>query len=294
MSQFDAHTQSEYVHALSAFLGRQHPAVQHLRTARAQHVKGRPPRYADETVQTLEAAVNAKAVRCEASDSSFPERLSLASAYRGLRNGHVAHALGVSREIVRRWKDGTHRPSRLGELADVVNAPLAWLQFGGEQHLPANTSIGVRVGGEALAARENLYGLTVALVDALPENPTAEEAMALLEHAVTTRPEMAALARRAGGRWHVLDGQMVFAPWIPLREHGLARRDWSDDVETIIAEELAANVSTYAAWQAVKRRSEALGLQYPRMISLQRRVATERHRTAKFGVDLNACIAALH
>lgn len=294
MSQFDAYTQSEYVQVLRTFLGRRHPAVQHLRESKSQGRKGRLPRYAADVIQALEASVNAEAARAESSDCSFAERFALACAYQGLKNNDVAQALGVSREIVRRWKEGTHWPSRLAELAKVLDVPLMWLQFGGERHLPANSSIGVRVGEEALTARERLYGLTIALLGGLPENSGAEEVMALLEEAVMTRGDMAVLARRAGGRWHALEGQLVFAPWVPLEEHGLARRYWSDEVEDIIAEELVASSSTYAAWQVVKSRCEALRLSYPRLVSLQRRVATQRHRAARYGVDLNTQVAAVY
>lgn len=294
MSQFDAYTQFAYIQALCSFLGRQHPAVQHLQESKPQGGKGRLPRCADDVIRALEASVNIEAARAESSGSSFAERFSLACAYQGLKNSDVAQALGVSREIVRRWREGTHWPSRLAELADIVDVPLMWLQFGGERHLPANSSIGVRVGDEALVARERLYGLTVAEVEVLPENLGPEEVMTLLEGAVMTHADMAVLARRAGGRWHALDGQLVFAPWVPLEEHGLARRYWSDEVEDIIAEELVASSSTYAAWQAVKCRCEALGLSYPRKVSLHRRVATQRHRAARYGVDLNAQVAAVY
>jgi hypothetical protein len=292
MSQFDAYSQSEYVRNLCAFLGKRHLAMKYLQGAKPSGRKGRLPRYADSVIEVLEAAVNVKAMRCECSDSSFAERFGLACAYRGMNNADVAQGLGVSREIVRCWKEGTYLPSRLSELACVVNAPLSWLQHGGEQHLPANSHIGVRVGEEALAVRERLYSLTMGIVNPLPDTMDAKEVTTLLEHAVMTRPELLLLARRAGGRWHIHDGQMVFAPWLPIQEHGLVRRYWCDDVEAIIREELDANRSVYGAWKCVKQRSEEIGQPYPSMTALHKRMSTERKRLARFGVDINASINA--
>lgn len=80
-----------------------------------------------------------------------------------------------------------------------------------------------------------------------------------------------------------------------MAEHGLSRRHWSDEVEQIIQEELANQHSIYAAWAALERRCRALGYkpsEYPKKISLHKRIDTEKARAEEFGVNLNPLIAA--
>lgn len=296
MSQFDRYTTTEYVESLRVFL---HIKKQGFAAAAGlkdpeEKRKGRLSGYPAAAVKSLEDATNAKAARCEAPDSSLGERIRLARDYCGYSDAQVARELGVSRELVRRWGEGLHRPTCMPQLADLLSVPDSWLAEGGEQHLPANSHLGVRVGEEAMAWRERLYGLTQAVVAELPDDADVVYAQAYIEQAVMTRPDLAQAARRAGGRWQSVEGALLFAPWVPIPEHGLSRRYWSDEVEYIIEEELATKPSVYGAWHALKKRCEEKGLtaaEYPKLISLHKRVEKERERVQRYGVDLNAMVA---
>lgn len=298
MSQFDRYTVAEQVEAMRAFLNvgkrnflREAGFVEDTDQSR----KGRLPRYKDEPIKALQAQVNEKAARCEASDTTVGERYRLARDYVGLSDADVAREMEVSRELVRRWGKDIHRPSNIDKLAQLLNVPVQWLEEGGEELLPADSHLGVRVGDEAKFWREQLYARTQAVVGEIPEEEGEEYAQAYIEWTVFNRPEMAQAARRAGGRWQVVNNALFFAPWVPIHEHGLSRRYWTDEVEAIIQEELASKPTVYGAWEAVRARCEAMGLtkeEYPKRISLHKRVERERSRAEEFGVDLNDTIAA--
>lgn len=294
MSQFDAYTQAAYIQGLRRFLGKQHPAVLHFNSLKPTGRTGRLPKWEQEVVEQLERAVNQKAGRCEMFDSSLAERLVLACSYLKLNYAQLARRLGVSRESVRLWCNGSAMPVNLEGLATALNVPSLWLELGGDEHLPADSHLGVRVGFDCMDAREQLYGLTLAVLADSDDDLDEACLMAHLEQVVAQRKLMATLARKAGGRWLPHQGTLAFAPWVPIAPHGLVRRYWSDDVEAIIADALTSNDSTYAAWHAVKRRCEALGLSYPRMVSLQRRIATQRNRAAIYGVNLNTLDESVH
>ncbi|GBG14376.1 diguanylate phosphodiesterase [Novimethylophilus kurashikiensis] len=298
MSQFDKYTTAEYVEGLRVFLNikkqgfqREAGLVRDPGTKR----KGRLPSYPQEAIKLLEDEVNKKAALCESATTTFGERFRIARDYLGYNDSQVARQLGVSRELVRRWGENIHRPSCVPELAELLQVPLDWLEYGGEEYLPANSHIGVRVGEENLLWREQLFGMTLDVVAELPDDVDVPQAQAYIEDAVFTRYDLAHAARRAGGRWQTVGATLLFSPWIPIKEHGLMRRYWSDEVEAIISEELDLNQTVLAAWEAVKARCEALGLsseQYPKLISLHKRIEKERTRAETFGVDLNDMIAA--
>ncbi|WP_087865431.1 helix-turn-helix domain-containing protein [Comamonas thiooxydans] len=298
MSQFDKYIKTEYVEALRIFLGLNKKNF--LREAgfiKADEPprQGRLGRYEEAPIIALEVRVNAKAARAEANDTTLGERFCIARDYMGMTDASVARAMGISREMVRRWGSDEGRPSKLPQLAELLGVPEAWLEYGGEAYLPANSHVGVRVGQESKNYREQLFGLTQSLVAELPNDVEESYAQAYIELAVFQRPELSQVARRAGGRWQVLQGNLLFSPWVPIVEHGLARRFWSDEVEAIIQEELANQPSVYAAWNQLKARCEALGMnqdQYPRRISLHKRIEKERQRAEEFGVDLNDVINA--
>lgn len=297
MSQFDRYTVTEYVEALRSFLDlpkrnflREYGFVEEADTQR----KGRLPKYPEAPIKALEKSVNEKAARAEAPDTTVGERFRIARDYLGLTDAQVARDMGVSRELVRRWGADVHRPAVMKELAELLNVPQAWLEDGGEENLPANSHIGVRVAEEALQWREQLYGLTQAVVAELPDSADESYAQAFIEWSVFNKFELAQAARRAGGRWQIVSNTLLFAPWVPIPEHGLSKRFWSDEVENIIQEELATK-TVYGAWDAMRARCEAMGLgpdEYPKRISLFKRVEKERGRAEKFGVDLNDVVAA--
>lgn len=298
MSQFDRYTVTEYVESLRSFLDiskrsflRDYGFVEEADEPR----KGRLPKYKEEPIKALEALANAKAARAESTETTVGERFRIARDYMGLNDAQVSRDLGVSRELVRRWGADIHRPAMMDQIAELLNVPRAWLESGGEGNLPANSHVGVRVGEEALDAREQLYGLTQAVVADLPDNADESYAQAFIEWSVFNKFELAQAARRAGGRWQIVSNTLLFSPWVPIPEHGLSKRFWSDEVEAIIQEELATKPSVYGAWEGMRARCEAMGLSedaYPKRISLHKRVEKERARAEKFGVDLNEVVAA--
>lgn len=298
MSQFDRYTVTEYVEAMRAFLDlskrnflRDYGFVKDADEPR----KGRLPRYDEQPIKALEALVNQKAARAEAPDTTIGERFRIARDYMGLNDAEVSRALGVSRELVRRWGADVHRPSNLEAIATLLNVPVRWLEDGGEENLPANSHIGVRVGDEAMTWREQMYGLTQKVVADLPDDADESFAQASIEWQVFDRFEMAQAARRAGGRWQIVSNTLLFSPWVPIPEHGLSKLFWAPEVEAIIQEELASKETVYGAWEALRKRCEAMGLgpdAYPKRISLHKRVEKERLRAEKFGVDLNDVVAA--
>lgn len=299
MSQFDRYTTTERVEALRKFLNlskrnflREAGFVDNPDEPR----KGRLPRYSEEPIAALEQQVNEKAARCEARDTTLGERFRIARDYKGLTDAQISREMDVSRELVRRWGADLNRPSALDKLAILLDVPEKWLEEGGEEHLPANSHLGVRVGDEAMTWREQLYAMTLASLAEMPESEDTAYTQAFLEWAVYNKPEMSVAARRAGGRWHFLpeSDEPLFIPWVPIEEHEFGRRLWSDEVEAIIQEELARN-TTYGAWSAMQERCAAMGLtpdQYPKRISLHKRVEKERNRVTQFGVDRNEEIAA--
>ena len=306
MSQFDRYTNTEYIEAMRVFLHAKKGGFQRangLVLNPEQKRKGRFGAAPKEAIATLEAQVNEKAARCEApgvtpdnpSGTTAGERMRLARDYKGMSDAEIARAVGKTRELIRRWGIDQHKLGQTPRLAEVLDVPEAWLLEGGEACLPADSHIGVRVGAEVLAWREKLYSLELEAIANMPDDADTTYAQAYLEHAVRTDPEMAQAARRAGGRWQTMGASLLFAPWAPIPEHGLTRRYWTDEVEQMIEEELSNNSSIYGAWFSLKKRCEALGLkpdEYPKKISLHKRIDKEKERVEKFGVDLNAMVAA--
>lgn len=297
MSQFDKHTTAEYIDSLRVFLGE--PKRDFL--VRAGFVKegeqrtGRLTGYDPVALKALESRVNEKAALAESYDTTLGERYLLARDYQGFSDAKVAKHLGFSRELVRRWGKDISAPSCMPELAELLNVPLKWLQEGGEHNLVANTHLGVRVGEESLQWREALFSLIQTELSELEEAEDEQYIQAYIEWAVFNKPELATAARLSGGRWQFINNSLLFAPWVPIPERGLVRRYWSDEVEEIIQEELNTQHSIYAAWEAIRVRCTALGLsedEFPKRISLHKRVERERDLAEKFGVDMNNMISA--
>lgn len=301
MSRFDSYTQKEYLEKLRIFLGYSRAGFVQARGLIPSGRKGRVGQYDAKAMAELEAEVNQKAARCEAADTTPGERLGLLRDYYGYTDASLGRALGISREYIRRLVLNTPPPRSkdLEALATLTGESLVWLERGGEENLPAYSVLGLRVGEEAKAYREQLFGATVQLYAEMPDATSVSAAQAFIEQAIMGRPLLAKLARRAGGRWQAvgLNGEMLFAPWEPLPEPGLTRRYWTDEVEAIISEELENHDSIYGAWHAMKKRCEARNLDYPQLISLHKRLDRDRKRAELYGVDLNATVAgalALH
>lgn len=287
MSQFFAYTQPEYIRKLRKFLGRSHPAVSLLKRDDRNGAKGRAPNQSNLIVLELEKAVNQLAGRCEASDTSFQERFSIASGYAGIKDAQLAKLLGVSRQAVSSWRVGDLVPSaRMEVLATALKVPLMWLQHGGKDFLPSNSHLGVRVGREARTCREQLLSLEQdALSRHISDASSPSELNLFVGTLLSSDCAISHLARQAGGRWLVLNTNLVFAPWRPIEAHGLKRRDWSDAVERLIESALSSNRSVYGAFQQIKQQCEALGENYPQKVTLYKRITREREREATFGLN---------
>ena len=297
MSQFDQYTRADLVEAYRKFLqdAKEGFLQAHgLIDGTIAPKRGRQPRYPAEAVRAVAFLVNEKAARVEADDTDLGERIRLAMAYRHMTDAELGRTLDVSRELVRRWGEGLNKPQNLEKLAETLGVPVKWLTEGGDSSLLANSELGVRVGKEALALREQLYSLTLEHLADVPETADLPFIQAYLEWAVFNHPEMARVARQAGGRWQVKGEDLVFAPWVPIAEHGLYRKLWTTEVEAIIQEELAKPQTTYAAWKALERRCEALGLgadKFPKKISLYKRLDLAKERLGMFGLDMNQEVA---
>lgn len=292
MSQFDARQQSQYVENLRVFLAL--PAKGFAEAYGLKPVgenrRGRLSTYPPDAVKAVECKVNAKAARVEAADSTLGERIGLARDYLGMSDAAVGRVTGVSREMVRRWRENISTPSDLPKLAQSLHVPLAWLESGGDAHLPADSALGVRVGGEGKSERERLFGLSSALAadDDCDDNWSEEALNQWIQQQIFERPTLRTVARRAGGRWLFVKSVLQFVPWHPLPDLSIKRRLWSDQVEAMITEELAAKPTTYGAWHSLKAKCEAQGITaYPKLVTLHKRVELEHKRKEKFGVSVD-------
>jgi DNA-binding transcriptional regulator YiaG len=293
MSQFDKYTTTEFVESLRVFLCikkkgflRDYGFVDSETTPK----RGRLPRYKAEAVDALIIHANEKSEWAESICTSIGERIRIARDYLSLSDASLGRNLHVSRELVRLWRADVHKPTDMSKVANALNVPLNWLETGQQDGLPANSHIGVRIGGEALKYREQLYAMTLKEIESLAEGADLASVQVQLEKAVHSNPQMAKLARRTGGRWQHDGKTLVFAPWVPIREHGLSRRYWSDKVESIIEAELSKVKSVYAAWGAIQKRCADLGMtpaMYPTKISLYKRLEKVRSYQNTFGTDLN-------
>ncbi len=296
-----ASTRSDYIGKLRKFL-RLSPREFTAKFFPGEPVSGRRT-YSDKLIIELEAAANEKAARCERSDTQVGERLALAMAYSDdiPTPTALAQKVGVSRELARRWVGQLQEvtPARIPRLAEVLKVPEGWLLNGGQASLPADSILGLRVGEENLQAREDLFALTQKKYakgkHSKKKKPADEPYMiAYLESCVKTDAKMKILARRCGGRWHYIMGKPVFAPWIPTIARDSWRMDWSDEVEQIIVEELRRAPTVFLAWERMKERCEAKGYgpqQYPKKVTLDRRVGQEAKRIRDYGVDINEVVA---
>lgn len=289
MSMFDAYTAGERRELYRAFLAL--PKGSYKKEMGFNQTGARGKRYPEEAMAALETEVNLKAARAEAPDTTIGERYLIARDYQGMSNAQVAREMGVSRELARRWGEDTNQPTNVARLAELLKVPEAWLRDGGDACLPADSHVGVRVGAEADEVREALYGMTSAIHADLPEDASEDELRVFIEKAIFEKAWLAKAARQAGGRWQATGGLLMFSPWTPIPEHGLTRRNWSDEVETMIEEELSTKHSTYAAWHSLKERCEAKGLEFPKLISLHKRVERERLRTEQYGCDMSVLVA---
>lgn len=239
-----------------------------------------------ELLRSVEADVNQKSSRVESLDTTFGERYRLARDYVGLIDAEVARRLDVSREIVRQWSNDLARPrvTRLAELAMLLEVPVSWLESGSLSQLAANSRLGVRVGADRTVWKETLYALTVRYLGDCCDEVSEEKCNESIGVAIDSMEEMKHAARKAGGRWLMAAGRLVFCAWRPLKYQGPKRRLWPAETELIIEAELSRNGSTYAAWQVIRERCTEAGLPYPKRVTLHKRVQRKRAHEERFGV----------
>ena len=304
MSMFDAYTTTKAVEIKRQFLRLPKKDFLYkfdLVSSSSQGRPGRPIRYSEKAIWALDSQVNAKAIRAETA-TSLAERLQLARDYQLTTDAEIGRAMSVSRELVRQWRSGRVYPRNTACLAGFLKVPESWLIDGGDENLPADSHVGVRVGDEAMLERAVLRDLTETVLQKMSIGAEVKDIQAFLEQRVRSDAILARLARRAGGRWQYFPtarhgDTLCFAPWLPIHEHGLSKRLWSDDVEALISEKMDSGKSIYAIWQELKAECEANGWDYPQKISLYKRVRTTREREERFGIDLNKvipneCVAA--
>lgn len=288
MSMFYSRSEAAYARKMGKFLGMSRAEFARYKGSLQSVRAGRPRRPTKETIARLEELVNDKAARAESADTSLSERIQFASDYRNLNASQLARMIGVSREATRRWYSGIEKPSekRIRQLADALQVPASWLERGNELDLPPDSPIGVRVGGEALWYREQLYVITLENLDTASALEVTEKANEALLQIVYELPEATFAARRSGGRWCWVENKLAFAPWVPLPPEPLKRRDWPDETEHIIEEELKRNATIYRAWERVRQRCETRGIPYPQRITLHKRLHKLRKHTEHFGIAL--------
>lgn len=287
MSQFDEYSADKYAEKLRSFINnKQEFPIEYtgLKDENNEEQSGVVAKNSAETVANLEKLANEKAKRAEANDSTLNERLQIAKDYKSFSDADIARLMGVSHDVVvRLWEEDVQVLGDITTLARVLDVPAIWLECGGQMHLPANSHIGVRVGQECFMYREFMYAKTIELVSSLPENSELDYAQAFIENQLRTNQSLSKIARRAGGRWQVMSGTLVFAPWISIEEpHHLACKLWPDEVEAMIAEELTTKTTVYGAWSSLKARCEAMGIskdQFPNIISLHKRLERKRNHS---------------
>lgn len=294
MSQFDKYSTLEYVEGMKTFLNKKSEVtLEDTGLSQPEHMR-KPSRFLIEVIVALEKEANAKAARADAVDTTLGERIKLSIDYKGISAAQVAKHMGVNRKLVGFWGENVHGPSNIEGLAVILNVPVAWLKFGGAQYLPANSHLGVRVGQENFDSKESLYAKTLEIIPNIPEDAELGYAQALIEHRVHSDPVLSEFARKAAGRWQVLQGSgLVFVPWISIAAYSFTRRKWSDEIDAMMVEELSKKRSVYSAYASLKKRWESMGLtkkQYPTKIYLYKHIEKERDQAIKYGLNVNEMI----
>jgi hypothetical protein len=293
MSQFDKHTTSQFVEAMRLFLGiKKEGFLKEYGFISKDFIlsAGRPPRFNEAAVEALISKMNEKAQWAESGLTSLGERIYIARNYMSMTDASIGKKLGVSREMVRLWRNDVNAPKDIATLATTLNVPTSWLARGCQEDLPPNTHIGVRLGDESLACREQLKALTLRAFATIDKETDLSSIQRQLESAVYLNKDMATVARRAGGRWQHDGKNLVFSPWVPIQKRELVRRYWSDEIEAIIKAALAKNKSIYAAWLAIEKQCNDLGIDasmYPTEIALYKRKEKATLNAKRFGTDMN-------
>ena len=183
-----------------------------------------------ELIDALESKANLKASRVEHPSLCFSERFCLGADYLGMTLPAVARTLSVSYETVRDWSLDEDKPEDMEALANLLKVPRRWLEEGGIEHLPANSHIGGRVGKQARELREILFSQTLENVGEVTDDANAAEIQLWLDSVVNMIPTLKSTSRRAGGRWQIIQGNWMFAPWFPRVL--IRQKHWPDPGKT--------------------------------------------------------------
>lgn len=284
---FEKDSKESYLKAMLRFLraSRAHFDLEGVGSGNSQAKRTRQA-VTSELLGAVEAEVNKKSSHVESLDTSFGERYRLARDYAGLRDAEIARRLDVSREIVRRWSNDLARPrvTRLADLAMLLEVPVSWLGAGSISQLAADSHLGVRVGADRTSWKETLHALTVHHLRDCHSEVSEDEFNERITAAIASVDSMRDAARRAGGRWLMKEGRLVFHAWRPPKSEGRKRSLWPAQTELIIETELGRSRSTYAAWQAIRERCTEAGLPYPKRVTLHKRVQRKRAHEERFGV----------
>ena len=181
--------------------------------------------------------------------------------------------------MIRLRGEKSQSSDEITRIARVLDVPASWLQYGGEVNLPANSHIGVRVGKESFIYRESLYSKTIELYSNASENCEPGCVQALVEQQLENDQELSKISRRAGGRWKMVRGALIFVAWVKSEGLHPTCGTWSDEVEAMIADELSTKTTVYSAWVSLKERCEAIGLskgKYPSHVELHKRREKEK------------------
>lgn len=283
MTMFDARSVHRYCANLRRFLKMSYDEFLDAAGLPAQTRSGKPRRYPRAAVEYLEGLVNAKAAECEGTDTDFARRLRLAMDYKHMSDAVLGRALGVSRAAVSLWGSGKNEPAahRVDLIAQVLEVPVDWLMLADVDCLPADSHLGVRVGDAAVFWRDELRSMT----NDLAGNQADEEVFnANVERLCVESSEVRQAARRAGGRWLLIAGELMLVQWQALEPEGLQRRYWSDEVEDKL-EEISCDteLSLIARWRELKRWCDSRGYECPKPITLYKRADKFRVHQTRFG-----------
>ena len=293
MSVFNAYTKGKYIEALRQFL--RFPEMNFLRNMRLVETKdGKGKRaYLKEGIEQLEVLVNQKAARVESVDTTLGERITLARDYLLMTDTEIGRAFGLTREMVRRWRNGLNVPTDIERLANLLKVPIEWLKSGNPAALPSDSHLGVRVGSEKTRYCAELLELTHKQIGLVQTGESVDDDFirGFIEMTVFNSPEMSNAARRAGGRWQWSGGELKFAAWKPLPSVRKRKSPWSDEVEDIINDELSKpGQSVSQSYRNMTERWTAMGLseqEYPTKIALHKRLEKQRAHESIHGVDIN-------
>lgn len=212
MTVFDAHDEELYLIGLRRFLC--------IDAESGKAMEQAPVKSLGNEVngsRALEEQVNEKSAKADDIGLSKADRIRLACDYLGLDGTAVLQQIN-GEDFDLEECDSKCLGAAAPWLENRLKVPLDWIASGEPELLRADSHIGLLVGEAAIAARERLYGLTLSWLAAALEEDEGELG-GILERMVFDDPDMALLARKAGGRWVLAAGGLLFEPWQETFKH---------------------------------------------------------------------------